>query len=110
MTQRPRVYIAGPISSDPLTHLRVGLSKWHELWDLGYAPFLPHLTAYLEVAKSLPYEEWIEYDFRWLDVCDAVLRLSGGSPGADREVARATAAGVPVAFTVQELLHLCPRS
>ena len=32
------------------------------------------------------YETWMEYDLAWLGACEALLRLPGHSPGADREV------------------------
>ena len=35
--------------------------------------------------------------------CDAVLRVGGGSVGADEEVARFKAKGRPVYFTIEEI-------
>ncbi len=98
--ERPKVYIAGPISSNPLGHLRTGVETWHDLWDAGFNPYLPHLTCYLEVARHREYEEWMELDFAWMLMCDAVFRLPGHSPGADRETTLAKANGIPV-FTDQ---------
>jgi hypothetical protein len=40
---------------------------------------------------------------RLLERCDAVLRLPGASRGADLDVARARALGLPVCFDVSEL-------
>jgi nucleoside 2-deoxyribosyltransferase len=100
---RPRIYVAGPISSDPLGNVRRGVEVWHELWERGFNPYLPHLTCYLELAQHREYEEWMELDFSWLLLCDAVLRLPGVSPGADRETGLAISVGIPVYHSVLTL-------
>jgi hypothetical protein len=41
-------------------------------------------------------EHWLAWDFQWLSVCDALVRLPGESKGADREVAFCAERGVPV--------------
>lgn len=43
-----------------------------------------------------PYEVWTSLDLEYLYRCDAVLRLPGGSPGADAEVAVAVDRAIPV--------------
>jgi hypothetical protein len=40
----------------------------------------------------------------WVSVADAVLRLPGTSPGADREVALALSLGIPVYYDIEEML------
>lgn len=103
-TYRKRVYIAGPMSKGKMSdNVRSGMTVAHELMELGYAPFTPHLTHFLDVLKSQPYETWLECDFSWIRVCDALLRLPGESPGADREVALAEALGIPVFHSISEL-------
>jgi hypothetical protein len=42
---------------------------------------------------------------RLLDHCDAVLRLEGASAGADNDVRLATARGLPVYRSVEEIPH-----
>ena len=69
----------------------------------GYAPFLPHLSHYWNLVSKHSWGEWLEYDEAWVEVCDAVIRLPGHSPGADREVAYAVARNIPVFYTVAEL-------
>lgn len=104
ISARPRVYIAGPISSDPIGGARNAIRAWHELWDAGFAPFAPHLDLLLVLHRDIPYEDCMEYDFRWLQVCDAVYRLPGVSPGADRETEYAQEHGIPVCHAVGELV------
>jgi len=42
---------------------------------------------------------------RLLEHCDAVLRLEGASAGADNDVRMATARGLPVYRSVEEIPH-----
>ncbi len=80
------------------------------LLTAGYAPFCPHLTCYLggptpEIDPgSLGWENWMESDLPWVAVSDALLRLPGASKGADVEVAYAEQHGIPVFYTMEELL------
>ena len=65
-------------------------------------PFIPHLTHFWEIMSHHDYEEWLSYDKQWLLACDGLLRLSGDSPGADREEAWATNAGLKVWHGIDE--------
>lgn len=109
--QRPRVYVAGVISADPVGGVRDAIDAFFLLWDAGYAPFVPHLDLLLQLQRPLPWADWLEYDFRWVEVCDAVYRIPGqvASPGADRECSFAEALGIPVARAgLAALRALCP--
>ncbi len=102
-----RIYIAGPIgANDDGRRARVesAVNAGAELLRLGFAPFVPHLwAAACNADPLLNYEQWMAYDFAFLDACDAVLRIPGHSPGADREVARAIERGIPVFHDVEAL-------
>ena len=93
----PLVYLAGPMSADPLAAPLQAIHLWPTLRALGVLPFMPQLSVLHQMIDPQPYEEWMRYD---LDLIahhvDAVLRLPGDSPGADRECAHAHAHGVPV--------------
>jgi len=92
-----RVYVAGPYTKpDPVTNTRAAIAAGNRLLDLGYAPFVPHLTHYWHLETPRPYEDWMQLDFEWVAVCHAVLRLPGESSGADREVSLARKLGIPV--------------
>ncbi len=103
-----RVYCAGPIGpNDAGRPLRIhsGVSAAVELLQLGLAPFSPHLWSAGTAADDIAtYETWMAYDFAFLSVCDALLRIPGASPGADREVAFARAHGIPVFLSVADLI------
>jgi nucleoside 2-deoxyribosyltransferase len=98
------VYIASPYTlGDPLDNVNKSLDCWEELVKRGYTPFAPLLTHYIEEKYHHEAEFWYEYDNIFLDRCDCVLRLDGKSWGADQEVKRARANGMPVLYTIDQL-------
>ncbi len=105
---KPKVYVAGPFSSDPIGNTRYAIELANNLLNMGYAPFVPHLTMLWHFHKPRPYEEWLKYDNEWLVVCDCVLRFSGESPGADKEVILAESLGIPVYYSPAELVKDMP--
>jgi hypothetical protein len=84
---KPKVYIAGPYTKGNIMN-NINQAVWigNQLLDMGFIPFIPHLTGFWDLIISHDYETWMEYDLEWLKECDAVLRISGESIGADREV------------------------
>jgi len=50
------------------------------------------------------YQFWTALDMEWVRRCDAVLRLPGDSRGADAEVKLAKECGIPVFYSINELL------
>lgn len=100
-----KVYVSGPYTQgDTITNVRYALRAGTLLRDAGYVPFIPHLFAFWELVAPAPYEVWMELDLAWVEACDALVRLPGDSPGADREVARAKERGIPVYGSVAEFL------
>lgn len=113
-----RIYVAGPIGAldeHRPAKLRAAIDAGAALLLAGHAPFVPHLWAAAMQDREVTadalahYETWMEYDFAMLEVCDAVLRIPGHSPGADREVARAMQLGLPVYYSVEEAIANAPR-
>lgn len=95
--ERYRVYIAGPMTiGDSFSHVRTALELAEDLWYWGYAPFVPHMNFAWHLVYPKSHEEWLDYDFNWLRLCDCVVRLPGDSVGADLEVAEAKRLGIPV--------------
>jgi len=105
-----RVYVAGPISKgDIWANVRRGVEVGLQLLDFGFAVFIPQLSMYAEpdaLAGSKRYEEWLDNDFSWIEVSDCVLRIPGESAGADREVAHAEKLGIPVFYSLEDLISL----
>jgi len=112
MPVRSRVYVAGPISQgDPVANCQRAIKVGFELMDLGYAPFVPHYSYFVDMDSTHGagrYEQWIALDFSYISVCDALLRLSGPSGGADREVIFAYEIGVPVFYSIEALQVAVP--
>jgi hypothetical protein len=74
------------------------------LSEYGFIPFIPHLSHFWDKICPRSYQFWCDYGLEWLAVCQAVLRLPGESPGADRECEWAQELGIPVFYNLRELL------
>ena len=107
---RTRIYIAGPISSgDLLENIANAELVFDVLVDLGYAPIIPHMSCFMGQvlrghksvepqanAMAISHEIWLEIDYSLLSTCSAVIRISGKSPGADKEELVAEFLNIPV--------------
>jgi hypothetical protein len=71
-------------------NIRKAIHIADRLMDLGYAPYVPHLNFFQHLSFPRHYEDWMTLDFAWLDQCNAIIRIPGISPGANREMTRAT--------------------
>lgn len=101
------IYLAGPISSDPLRHTHQAIKLAAELAKMGWLIHIPHVSVLAEMFAPLPYESWMHLDMRGvrrcdalIRRCDALIRLPGESPDADRELELARELGLPVVRTV----------
>jgi hypothetical protein len=100
-----RIYLAGPITLGSMAdNARVAIHDADRLMRAGHSPFVPHLSVFWQIVSGHEYERWLTYDFEWIKVCDALVRMPGESKGADREVAFARELGIPVYFGVDEFL------
>lgn len=111
LTRRTRVYVAGPMtgSGNPYSNIYDGLNVGIRLLDAGFAPYVPHLTCILEMTQGQRERDvWLSLDRAFLLTCEGLLRLPGTSPGADDEVRWAKDAGIPVFYSVGDLLATLP--
>lgn len=100
-----RVYVAGPIRLGPRPqNIRAAILAGEKLRQAGFAPYVPHVNELWAIVTPVEEEEWLELDFEWLAVCDALLRLPGVSAGSDREEQFARLNGIPVFHTMEGLL------
>jgi hypothetical protein len=98
---KERIYIAGPYTNgDVALNVRNALETADRLANLGFAPFVPHLTHFWHMTFPRPYEFWLDLDSEFLRCCHGVLRIPGHSPGADREILIAKQLGLPVFDTI----------
>jgi len=102
---RKRIYIAGPITRGNRTDNFANACKAQEsLMACGFAPLNPMLTMLHPAAWVIPHEDWMAADLPWVAVADGLLRLPGDSIGADMEVAHAMKLGIPVMYSITEVL------
>ena len=94
--RKPLVYVAGPITGDPFGCVRQSAEAFGTLRALGCVPFCPQWSVIAEMVQHYSYEEWMAYDFDVIARADALVRLPGDSPGADREVVHADDLGIPI--------------
>lgn len=88
-----RIYLSGPITGTD-DYMERFEAVENRLKEQGFSVINPaRVTAALP--SDLDYEEYMELDFRLLDLCDTVYMLNGWekSCGANREYGYAMAAG-----------------
>lgn len=99
-----RIYIACPYTiGDVAQNVRRSIEVSDSLRYLGHTPYNPLLTHFWHLLYPHEVDFWYKYDFEWLEVCDAVFRISGESVGADKEVEYAKVRGMPVFYTYNEV-------
>lgn len=100
-----RLYIAGPYSKgDVALNVREAIVAADILLNKGHKPYIPHLNHLWHLVKPHDYETWLALDMAYLAVCEALVRLPGESPGAEREVAFAHKNGISVYYSIEEFL------
>lgn len=106
-----KVYIASPYSKgDVAVNVARQMTCANILIDTGFAPFAPLLFHFQHLHSPKSYKIWMTLDFEWVKSCDVLLRLSGDSEGADREVEFAKNIGIPVVFSLGELWDAYPKN
>lgn len=99
------VYIASPYSiGDRERNVAISIDCANALMDAGFYPFAPLLTHFWDLQHKRDYEDWLDYCLKWVARCDAVLRIIGKSKGADTEVAKAIELGIPVFYSIKEIM------
>ncbi len=99
-----KVYIASPYTNgDVGLNVNRQINCANTLIGLGYAPYVPLLSHYLNMKMLQPYNKWLELDLEWLELCDCLLRLYGHSKGADLEVVEMHKKNKPVFYNLNEL-------
>jgi nucleoside 2-deoxyribosyltransferase len=102
---KPAIYIAGPYTTpDPCINTHNAIKMADHVLELGGVPFVPHLFHFWHTISPKPYETWMEMDLEFLNACDALFRIPGESPGANREVQEAFDRKIPVILTESGLI------
>jgi hypothetical protein len=98
-----KVYVAGPYTiGDVEKNIERAITAGEKIMMRGDYPFIPHLTHYWHLLYQHSWSYWMEYDMKWLDQCDALVRLPGESVGADKEVETAKRLGLKVFYGMEE--------
>lgn len=106
---RVRVFVAGPYTlGDVAANVSRAIEVATELLDLGFAPYLPHLSHFWHLQHQRDYSTWMELDAIWLRQCDCVLRIPGESMGADVEEEAASSLGIPIYHGIRDLCEAHP--
>jgi hypothetical protein len=106
-----KIYVAGPYSKgDQAQNVHEALKVGDYISSQGFHVKIPHLTHFWHMMFSHPYEFWINYDLVELAECNALVRISGESSGADGEVSHAEKLNLPIfifkGFDLESLNHL----
>ena len=105
MAKKIKVYIASPYTiGDQAINVKRQIDCFEELRNLGFIPFAPLMSHFQHMAHPRSYESWLEWDFQWLEACDYLLRLDGESRGADLEVEHAKLKGIPIFYSVEDMV------
>jgi len=106
-----KVYLAGPYTNNnPTLNTYKAIDVANELVEVGFIPFIPHLSHFWHNYTPKPYKFWLKYDIEWLYKCDCLLRIKGESKGADAEVKLAKKIGMPVFYSVKKLKKYEPKT
>ena len=106
MEKKIKVYIASPYTKgDIAVNVKNQLDCADELMDLGFVPYTPLYSHFQHMAHPRPYQDWVDIDFIWVEVCDCLLRLPGESSGADNEIQLAEELGKPVFYNKTDLFQ-----
>jgi hypothetical protein len=97
---KPWVYIASPYTQgDKFQNTYLAMKEWDAVFSSGLVvPYCPLLSHFQDERFPRPYEDWMTFSLALLDRFDALYRLPGYSPGADREEARMRELGKPVFY------------
>ncbi len=108
-----KIYIASPYTKgDTAMNVRFQMDIADQLIELGFYPFTPLYFHFQHMFKPRHYTDWMKMDFVWLAQCDCVIRFypvqNGellGSHGADLEEQEAKRLGIPVFYSIEEVVN-----
>ena len=106
------VYISGPITAKDgyivEENVAVGVRTFLDLIQLGIPAYSPQMTAAFPSAFNISWERWMEYDYAVIRRCTHMLMLPRWvwSKGAIREKEYAKSIGLPIAYSIDDLLKM----
>ena len=115
VNRRKLIYIASPYWDEDEKKRESNVLRQREaalaLIETGFLAYWPLSSHYL---ASIPWctrteEDWLKISCNYIPLCDGLLRLTGKSNGADREVKLAHQLGLPIYHDLAELLTVHPK-
>ena len=102
-----RIFITGPMSSsgEPGPNINKAGKAAQQLLLAGFAVYVPHVNWLIDIAFPTEPRFWWQNSLEWLRVSDGILRLPGPSKGAERETEFAEEKGIPVFFSVDDVIR-----
>jgi hypothetical protein len=100
------VYIASPYTKpNPNHNVHRAIKAADALLAAGFIPFVPILNHLWDTVSPHHYEDWMRWDHAWIERNDALVRLAGLSPGADRDREIGVKHGLHIFETVEALIN-----
>lgn len=101
------IYLASPYSlGDQALNVRRQIEVADKLLEMGHIPFIPCLSHLWHLISPKSYDEWLRIGIEYLTYCDALLRLTGESAGADKEVLYAITHNIQVYFDIKDIPNI----
>lgn len=99
-----KIFISSPYTiGDTAVNVKRQIDIADELLSAGYAPYVPLLSHFQHMIHPRVYQDWMDNNIVWLNICDCVLRLDGESKGADIECAEAEKLSIPIFYSVSQI-------
>lgn len=109
LTYKPLIYVSSPMKLDPYGGPARAIKAGLGLLSMGFLVVLPQTNIFVNQVlgeNHISEEFWLtEVDRYWVMRCDALLRISGESKGADYEMTVAKEYGKPIFFSIQDILQ-----
>jgi len=101
------VFIAMPYGDHNPLEVRLrntenAMAVWHQLADLGFMPYCPHLSHFLHEYSARERQSWLAHSRHWLTKCDTML-ICGWSEGVTMEAGVAMSLHIPVFSDIESL-------
>ena len=106
-----KVYIAGKLDDNAVNYIKNMhnmIKTADQVRRLGYSVFVPCLDFLSGlVAGNYDYQDYFENNLPWLEASDAIFICPGyeTSNGTQAEIAHAERLGIPVYFSIKELVN-----
>jgi len=106
-----RIYCAGKLNSDAVNYIKNMhrmIKTARSIRALGHSVFTPCEDILSGVVcGDLEYEDYFQNNLAWLEVSDAVFVCEGweSSKGTQAEILHAERLGIPVYYSIKELVN-----